>query len=260
MHLHTEADGSGEPALVLAHGFGGSARNFGPQARAFRDRFRVVRYDARGHSRSDAPDDPAAYTPATFVDDLRHVIGAAPAVVGGLSMGAVTALRYALEHPVHALVIAAFPARTPTSYTSIANRLADAIEADGIEAAGERFVWGPDSGLDMEAARFVRQGLLEHTPHGLAHTLRGVIAVQPAPSDLVGRLTGLTAPTLVVVGEHDRGSLQPSRELAEIIPNARLAIVPDAGHVVNLAQPARFNAILSDFLRDSAQGTRGPPS
>jgi pimeloyl-ACP methyl ester carboxylesterase len=259
MHLHAETDGSGQPALVLAHGFGGSARNFGPQARAFRDRYCVRRYDARGHSRSDAPDDPAAYTPETFVDDLRRVVADEPSIVGGLSMGSVTALRYALEHPVRALVIAAFPARTPNSYTTIANRFADAIEADGIEAAGERFVWGPESGLDAEAARLVRQGFLEHTPHGLAHTLRGVIAVQPAVSDLVGPLAGLTAPTLVVVGEHDRGSLQPSRELAEVIPNARLAIVPDAGHVVNLAQPARFNAILSDFLRDSAQGTRGPP-
>lgn len=259
MHLHAEADGSGQPALVLAHGFGGSARNFGPQARAFRDHCRVVRYDARGHARSEAPDDPAAYTPATFVEDFARVAGSDPVVAGGLSMGAVTALRFALERPVHGLVLAAFPARTPTSYTTLAARFADAIQADGLEAAGERFVWGPESGLDPDAARFVRQGFLEHTAHGLVHTLRGVIAVQPSVSELVGRLATLRVPTLVIVGDRDRGSLQPSRELAEAIPNARLAVIPDAGHVVNLAQPARFNAALDDFLRGATQGTRGPP-
>src|SRR5690348_17906444 len=99
--LHVEIEGDG-PALVLAHGFGGSARNFQPQARALRDRLRVVRFDARGHARSEAPDDPAAYTPATFVWDLARVLdgaGVTDAVVGGLSMGAGTALRFALDRP-----------------------------------------------------------------------------------------------------------------------------------------------------------------
>src|SRR5919204_2670872 len=99
--LHVEIEGDG-PALVLAHGFGGSARNFLPQARALGERRRVVRFDARGHARSEAPDDAAAYTPATFVADLARVLdtaGAADAVVGGLSMGAGTALRLALDHP-----------------------------------------------------------------------------------------------------------------------------------------------------------------
>jgi pimeloyl-ACP methyl ester carboxylesterase len=260
MHLHAETDGSGQPTLVFAHGFGGSARNFGPQARAFRERHRVVRYDARGHARSDAPDDPAAYTPATFVGDFASVVGADDAIVGGLSMGAVTALRFALEHPVRGLIVAAFPARTPTSFTTVAHAFADAIERDGLEAAGERFVWGPESGLDAGAARFVRQGFLEHTPHGLVHTLRGVIAEQPAVADLVAPLAGLATPTLVIVGEHDRGSIRPSHELAEAMPNARLVLIPHAGHVVNLAQPARFNAALDELLRDGAQGTRGPPS
>ena len=66
--LHVDVDGVGPP-IVLAHGFGGSARNFGPQMRALKDRYQVVRYDARGHGRSDAPTEPEAYTPAAFVGD-----------------------------------------------------------------------------------------------------------------------------------------------------------------------------------------------
>src|SRR5438045_9484216 len=99
--LHVEVEGSG-PVVVLAHGFGGSARNFGPQARALRDRYRVVRFDARGHARSDAPDDPRAYRPEAFVADVGRVLdvaGADVAGVGGLSLAAGIALRFAPAHP-----------------------------------------------------------------------------------------------------------------------------------------------------------------
>ena len=111
--LHLDVDGTG-PALVLAHGFGGSARNFGPQMRALKDRYRVVRYDARGHGRSDAPAELEAYTPATFVGDMGRVLdeaGTPTAVVGGLSMGAGIALRFAMAQAarVRGLVLCAFP-------------------------------------------------------------------------------------------------------------------------------------------------------
>ena len=163
--LHVDREGQG-PAVVLAHGFAGSARNFGPQARALRPRFRVVRYDARGHARSEAPDDPSAYTPETFADDLGRMLDPGSAIVGGLSMGAATALRFALASPerVRALVLAAFPAGASAArgIASQATAFADAIERDGLDAASERFAWGPTSGLDTGAARLVRQGFLEH--------------------------------------------------------------------------------------------------
>ena len=252
--LHVEAEGDG-PVVVLGHGFGGSARNFLPQARALRDRCRIVRFDARGHARSGAPAEAAAYTPEAFVADVSRVldgVGAARAVVGGLSMGAGIALRFALAHPerVRALVLAAFPPgpRTAGTFAAVAHAFADAIERDGLDAAGARFVWGPSSGLDPGAARLVRRGFLEHPPHGLAHTLRGVIAAQPSVEELAPRLAALAQPALVVVGAEDRVSLAPSRALAAALPGARLAIVEGAGHVVNLARPAEFNVTLEEFL------------
>ena len=98
------------------------------------------------------------------------------------------------------------------------------------------------------AARLVRQGFLEHPPHGLAHALRGVIAVQPSVAELALELATLARPALVIVGAGDRLSLAPSRELAAALPRARLVVVEGAGHVVNLAQPAAFNAALVEFL------------
>ena len=93
--LHVEHQGAG-PALVLAHGFGGSARNFRPQARFFAERASTWLYDTRGHARSPAPRESGAYTPAALVADFAAVVtqAGAPAVVGGLSLGAYTALAY----------------------------------------------------------------------------------------------------------------------------------------------------------------------
>jgi pimeloyl-ACP methyl ester carboxylesterase len=249
--LHVDREGEG-PLVVLAHGFAGSARNFGPQARALRARFRVIRYDARGHARSEAPDDPSVYTLETFADDLGRVIEAPTAVVGGLSMGAATALRFALAHPerVRGVVLAAFPAgaSAPGGIAEQATAFADAIERDGLDAAGERFAWGAASGLDPGAARLVRQGFLEHPPHGLVHTLRGVLAKQPSVEELAPRLGAFATPALVIVGDRDPGSLEPSRALAAMLPSAHLVVVPGAGHVVNLEQPVAFNAALAAFL------------
>jgi pimeloyl-ACP methyl ester carboxylesterase len=252
IHLHTESAGTG-PTILFAHGFAGSARNWNPHARTLKPTHRVLRYDARGHARSDAPDDPTAYTPDTFVDDMSTVLGTTEdAIVAGLSMGASTALRFALQHPdkTRALILAAFPSGPDrrSSFTALAHAFADAIERDGIDKAGQRFVWGPDSGLDPAAARLVRQGFLEHPSHGLAHTLRGVIARQPRVDDLKSQLQNLRIPTLVIVGANDEGSLDPSHALKAAIPDARLVTIPDAGHVVNLAAPAAFDAALLDFL------------
>ena len=71
--LHVETSGSGETVL-LAHGFGGSARNFRPQVKALRGRYRVITWDARGHARSGAPGEARAYAPECFVSDLARVL------------------------------------------------------------------------------------------------------------------------------------------------------------------------------------------
>jgi pimeloyl-ACP methyl ester carboxylesterase len=252
--LHIDVDGSG-PTVVLAHGFGGSARNFGPQMRALKDRHRVVRYDARGHARSEAPTDPAAYTPATFVGDMGRVLddlGVATAVVGGLSMGAGIALRFAFAHPerVRGLVLCAFPAAAddPDGFAGKALRFAERIEHDGLEAAGEDYVWGPGTKLDRNAVNFVRQGFLEHPPHGLALTLRGVIAVQPSVAAMRAELATLRVPVLIVVGSEDGPSRRACDALAGAVQYPRVVVVPGAGHVVNLQNPDEVSAALQEFL------------
>jgi pimeloyl-ACP methyl ester carboxylesterase len=250
--LHVEVTGSG-PSVLLAHGFGGSARNFRPQVKALRDRYRVIVYDARGHARSFAPEAAADYTPECFVSDLERALdraGAQRAVVGGLSMGAGVALRFALAQPqcIQGLVLAAFPPGGGRGIAAHARAFAQALDADGIAAAGERFAWGPSSGLSARDAALVRQGFLEHPPHALAHVLRELIAVQPAVEELAPELRRFELPVLLIVGQSDAPSLAASRALAAALPRARLVVVPGAGHVVNLANPQAFDAALLAFL------------
>ncbi len=278
MTLHVEAQGSG-PLLVFMHGFGGSARNFRPQLRAFSNEHRVVAFDARGHARSPAPLAAGAYDPACFVADLTHVIarertehGGVPSVqsvpasasdaprvaVCGLSMGAGIALRYGIGHSedIYALVLASFPRTSAEA----ANRewamgFADLIERSGLDAAGERFVWGERSRFDAKGAALIRQGFLEHEPQALAHILRNVLAVQPSPSDMRDELRELRVPTLLVAGDADRTSVELSQELAEHLPRAELVVIPGAGHVVNLQAAEHFNRVVRDFLRAHSSGS-----
>ncbi len=257
VRLHVEAHGEG-PVVVLQHGFGGSARNWGGQVRALRDHHRVIVFDARGHARSEAPEDPEAYRPECFVGDWadlveRHAPGER-VVAGGLSMGAGVALRFALERPdrVRGLVLAAPPPgrAAEAGGNDWATGFADAIEREGLEAAGERYAWGERSGLDAAGARLVRQGFLEHPPHALAFTLRHLLAKQPPVSALGPELAASPIPALIVVGSEDRMSLAVARELAETMPDARLEVAPGVGHVVNLAARDLFDRVLREFLND----------
>ena len=258
MHVDTTGP-EGAPVLVLQHGFAGSARNWRPQQRGLRDQpVRVVAFDARGHARTAQRFSPARYALADFVRDFDDVARVAspdtPVVAGGLSLGAAVALHFALAHPerVRGLVVAAIPPGEARGFSGEADAFAELLEREGLEAAGTRFVWGPNSGLDPQAAQWVRKGFLEHPAPALAAILRQTLASLPGIEALRPRLAGLEVPTLVVVGEQDRGSLEACRTLAGALPQAQLCEIPDAGHVVNLAQPAAFNAALQEFLASLA--------
>lgn len=247
--------------MLFLHGFAGSARNWGPQLRALRGRYRTLAYDSRGHARSEAPDAPGAYDAAALVRDGLRVLadrGVSRAVWVGLSMGAAVALEAALRAPeaVRGLVLASLPAgRGAGGITGRARELADAIEREGLDAAGARFVWGASSGLSAGDAGLVRQGFLEHPPHGLVHTLRGFLAAWPPPRERAVELARLRAPLLAIAGSLDAPSVAASRELAAALPRARVEIVEGAGHLVNLARPAEFNALLESFLAALAPAT-----
>lgn len=252
--LHLEVEGEGAVPLVLMHGFGGSARNWRPQLRALKDTFRVAAFDVRGHARSEAPSGASEYRPERFVADVCRVLdflGAARAVVGGLSMGAGIAARFAAAHPERTagLVLAALPpgAKGGSRQRNWAFEFAGALDRDGTAVAGARFAWGPESGLDERAGKLVQLGFAEHEAHALAHTLRELLAVQPDAESLGRMLAPLDVPTLLLVGDRDPVSLGPIRQLAVALETAELVVVPGAGHAVNLEARDAVSTALRTF-------------
>lgn len=252
MQLYTETFGAADkPAIIFSHGFGGSARNFRLQARVLEPDFRVTLFDLRGHARSEAPEGAEHYRTSAFLEDLDGLVRAqsGPVILAGLSLGAKISLDYALAHRenVRALLLASYPGEADKR-RAWALGFAEAIETRGLDAAGAEFVWGDRTRFDEKGAKLIRQGLMEHAPHALAHIQREVLAVAPSPHAFADELRSLDLPTCVIAGSDDSESLGPCRELAEHLPHAELHEIEGAGHVVNLAKPTRFNQVMQQFL------------
>ena len=258
LHVETYEPAQGaesSPTVVLCHGFGGSARNFRPQARALGQSVRFVLYDARGHARSDGPRAQSierAFSLGSLVDDLARVVDGAQTstvVLGGLSMGAATALAFALAYPerVSGLLIASYP-NASVAFRNWALGFAACIAERGLDSAGEMYVWGQDSRFDVAAKALIRQGFLEHSEAALIGLLRDCLANLEPVELMSERLEALRIPTRVVVGAEDAGSFEPSKLLSRLIPGAKLSVLAGAGHVVNLERASAFNEELRQLI------------
>jgi len=257
-----EVTGEG-PAVVLIHGFGLDMRMWDPQMEALAARFLVVRYDCRGFG-SSGPLDPAVpYTHAGDLVALLDHLDIGDAVLAGLSFGGRVALQTALAAPGRVRGLA----------------LLDAV-LDGVP-------WDPESAraLDEVARRVQAGGVLAGREAWLAHPLFAAARERP---DLAGALAamvagypgqhwlgqdphrqtrppievleGVAVPTLVAVGERDVPSFREmSAVLARRIPGAAYHVVADAGHMINIEQPAAVNALLTRLVRDALPATETVP-
>ena len=237
-------DGGTGPAVLLSHGYSATGHMWAPQRPALTPRYRVVTWDMRGHGETAAPDDPAQYSHALTVADMRALLGhlgIGRAVVGGLSLGGTMSLAFWGAHPemVRALVICdSGPGFRNAEAREAWNRRAHARAAD-LDARGLAALEG--------RSREVQEALGRHrSARGLAHAARGMLT-QP-DARLMDLLPGIRVPTLVVVGDRDTPFIAACEYMAKKIPGASLEVIGDAGHSSNLDQPAAFNRVLLDFL------------
>lgn len=264
--LYRRTAGAG-PDIVFCHGFAGSGRNWGAQVRALSLSHRCSVYDARGHARSSAKLEPQAFSFEHLVADVgrvldaigkEHATAAPRATLVGLSLGAATALEFALTEParVRGLVLAS-PPPTDDERRRWALDFADALETEGAERAGERFVWGERSRFDVQGAASVRRGFLEHDPSALAQVLRQSLARLPDLAEQGRRLDRLDLPVLIVAGEIDAPSMAAAHDLAAVVRRSELVAIAGAGHVVNLAAPADFLAATRRLLAKTNERGKG---
>ena len=258
--LHVEEAGSGESS-VFVHEVGGDARSWQPQVEHFSRHYRCIVYNARGYPPSDVPEDERLYGQQLSTADLKGVLDALDieqAFVVGLSMGAYTGLMLTMQHPerVRALVFAsggsgAYPA-TRKQFLADTNAVAEKIlQANSVDVAG--IASGPSRVQLQNKNQTVWEQfaahLSEHSAVGSAYTLRHVQAERPSLYDFTTELGAVTTPTLLVVGDEDESCLDVNLHLRRTMPYAGLSIFPKSGHLLNLEEPERFNALIDEFFQ-----------
>lgn len=223
--------------VVLLHSALGDSRLWRRQVEALTPRFEVVTPDLPGWGRSPLPHERFSYVEAV----AEHL----PAALVGNSFGGAVALRTALAHPDRisklVLVDPGLPAWDWTEemrdYWAAEEEAIDAGDLDAATEINLAFWVAPEHHDEVRPQQ--RLALELQT----AHEEPEVAWPDLAP------LSSLTVPTLVVVGELDKGDFRAiAQHLAEEIPDADLAVVPGAGHLVGLDQPEELNALLLEFL------------
>jgi pimeloyl-ACP methyl ester carboxylesterase len=255
-HGPTAAARPGAP-LVLAYGIGGNAEMWDVNIPALSADRRLILWEPRGHARSDSPEDPAKYSFAHWVGDLRSVLDhlkIRKAHVGGLSLGAGISTRFALRFPsrVRSLLItnSSSAAGLPLSVENLVMR-AKSIEItlkQGMDAMAEfAMVANPNVSerlkLDPNAKAEFYAEYRRLKPIGYANSLRALIAMDY----ITAELPRIMVPVLLIGGDCDP-SLGPMKVIQRKIKGSKLVVLSPASHFANRDQPAAWNRAAVDFL------------
>jgi 2-succinyl-6-hydroxy-2,4-cyclohexadiene-1-carboxylate synthase len=225
--------------LVLLHGFTQTGRSWQPVLHALAARYRAIAPDLPGHGEF------AERRPASFAacDAYVRVLAEAPITLAGYSMGGRIALHAALSlgPRVRRLVLIGASPGIADAAERAARAADDAALADRIEAIGlEAFVreWGAQplfDGMPRGIAEIAHADRMRNTSPGLAAALRGLGTGAMPP--LWERLGELALAVELVVGERDGKFRAIAERMAPALADARLHVVPSAGHAVQLEAP-----------------------
>ena len=239
------------PWLMLSHSLGTDLTLWDAQMESLGARFRVLRFDTRGHGGSSAP--AGAYDFAMLGADvlgLMDALGVGRAHFVGISMGGMIAQHVALAAParVERLVLASTSSRYPPEAKAIWQQRIDAVAATGLEPLVaptlERWFTPP--------FRAARPDLMARIGNVIRATSAvGYIGCCHAISNLatLAALPRIACPTLVIAGAEDIGTPPAmGREIAAAIPGARYELIADASHLCSVEQPTVFTRLLLEFL------------
>ena len=254
--LYYEVAGERHP-LVLLHAGVANLHMWDDQVRAFRDRYRVIRFDHRGFGQSHAPAGPASISDDVY--GMLKVLNVDKAYVVGCSMGGGAALDFTLAHPqmVDGLVLVGPGiSGAPDEDDSMAatfQAIQDAAKVGDYDKANELEVriWVDGVGRtpdQVDPAYRAKASAMNRALYDNEAEL-SAIEWQEADPPAYPRLESVTAPTLVIVGDRDLPEMQQIVDaLAARIPGARKVVMHDTAHLPSMELPDQFNQILGDFL------------
>jgi len=255
INLAFEDRGTGLPLLFI-HGYPLSRRIWDPQLEGLADVARLIALDLRGHGDSDAV--PGHYSMDLLADDCKDLLEAlgltSPVVLCGLSMGGYVTFAFYRKYPemVAALILAATRSGED-SPEGKANRdkAADLARKGGPSAIAESMLpkmLSPKSYEEKpELVHRVWEIMEGTSPEGILGDLMGM---KSRPDSTPG-LKKIEKLTLILHGSDDQ-LIPPSEAMAMsgAIPGARLTLLPDAGHLLNMEQPQLFNGAVREFIRE----------
>ena len=258
-HLSVDHLGEGETVLFL-HGIGGNKRNWHANLPAFAAHWHAVAWDARGYGESDDYDGTLDFL--DYSRDITRVLDhfhSPKAHIVGLSMGGRIALDFAALYPDRLLSLTLCDTHTGFSHFSEEKKrefirlrkepLEKGLSPRDIAVPVARSLCGPNVSPEAFAALVDSLSRLHKDSYIKcieASTFAGVH----------GRLGDIKVPTHVIVGSEDKLTTPDMcHAMAREIPGARYSVIQDAGHLVNIEQPAEFNAVAINFLKSLKRQT-----
>jgi 3-oxoadipate enol-lactonase len=237
----------GAPWLVLSHSLACNVRMWDPTVEAFKDRFRILNYDMRGHGQSAAP--AGAYTLDMLADDalalMKHA-GITRAHFAGLSIGGMIGQTIALKNPsvFDKLVLADTGHSQPAEAQQQWKERIAIAESKGMKPLVESTMqrWFTEPFRNTPPAKQIADIIAATPVAGYVGCGRAIMGL-----NTTGRLKEIRMPVLAITGAEDP-SAPGTKYLGENIPGAKLVVIPNAAHIANVEQPAAFNRALADFL------------
>ncbi len=266
VRLYYEEHGRRGTPLVLAYGIGGNADMWDVNRDALAAHHRLVLWEPRGHARSDSPEDAAKFSFGRWALDLKTVLdhlGIRKAHVGGLSLGAGIATRFALRFPsrIRALMVtnSSSAVGLPLSVENLVMR-ARSIEitlTKGMDAMAEYAMAANPNlserlALDPSARDEFYEEYRRLSPIGYANSLRALLAMD----HITDQLPRLRMPVLLIGGDRDP-SLTPMRVMHRKVRGSKLVVLSPASHFANRDQPEAWNRTVLEFLARCDRRTRG---
>jgi pimeloyl-ACP methyl ester carboxylesterase len=258
IELSVRVAGAG-PGLVLVHGFGGAQDDFADHVAGLAETHKVVTFDHRGHGESGRTDDPAAYSFATFATDALAVADAAGLNqfrLLGHSLGGMIVQEVVLRAPerVERLILMDTSHRCPDGIdASLAQTAAWIATHEGMTSlrdamlAADPLVTPAAARVTAECpgyAEFGERKWFAQSPVMYAAMVMEIVHQR----DRLADLAAIRCPTLVIVGEQDTPFVAQSEAMAATIPDARLVVIPDAGHSPQFENPDAWRKIVDEFL------------
>jgi len=240
------------PVVMLSHSLACSMVMWQPQMEVLESHFRVLRYDLRGHGKSEASE--GAYTLEQLASDVIglldaleldrvHFVGLS---IGGM-IGQCLALNYA--HRLQTLALCDTAAIIPEEAKPLFEERMRRARDQGMDALVEDTLgrWFTQPYLKQKSPEVeqIRNQILATPVAGFIGCSNAILGL-----DYIERLSQIKLPTLIIVGEDDPGTpVAASEAIHQRIQNSKLVVLPSAAHLCNIEQAGAFNAALLPFLQ-----------